>query len=594
MRNKPFGTISKVYFNKIVIEVPSPTDIHHNYMGDLYILEGLNDFITIYTDQYNKYIYQIISLYEQEVPLSKEEDSKFHKKAYFEAVPLGEVSYNKFEYGLATFPMIGEEVYLTTVDDLQNVLTHDEESLTLVLGELTTHEYIPEISVDSLFTNHMAVLGNTGSGKSTTVRTILNRSLGLKHQGVDPNKMNFIVFDLHNEYEFDDQTFVTNVDINEIAIPLETLLLEDWINLVQPASAVQLPVLMNGLRMASILESDSDKSRWIKAYSALELYNNQQTDAITKRAKVVALLEELGSKDINDSLAAYSAQYGSFNPESKEKVFKKTVRNFIESTSGIEYEKCAHELLEVLQTSNGRFCELSSLKKGIDMIFLLEEAKGNAQVRQHCQTMMIRVEHLIYSYSKSMFDTDEDKQELFDSITKYTNAITIFDCSEVEDEDLLFLSGYISRRIFDVQREEKEQNKIFNIVLDEAHRYLTEENNLNKTVSLKVFEQIAKEGRKFGTFLMIASQRPSELSTTVLSQCNNFILHRIRNNIDLDQMRKSVPYINDSQLFRLSYLKTGVALMVGESFVIPMEIDVDGEDYSSSSDINKPTMLWKE
>ncbi|GIN23385.1 hypothetical protein J1TS3_45190 [Siminovitchia fordii] len=111
--------------------------------------------------------------------------------------------------------------------------------------------------------------------------------------------------------------------------------------------------------------------------------------------------------------------------------------------------------------------------------------------------------------------------------------------------------------------------------------------------SLRVFEKIAKEGRKFGVFLIISIQRPSELSKTVLSQCNNFILHRIRNSLDLDQMRKSIPFINDSQLFRLTYLKTGVALTVGESFVVPMEILIDGKEYGRESETTKPSELWR-
>src|SRR5690625_181034 len=149
MRNKSFGAISKVYFNKIVIEVPEPSNIHHNYKGDLYSLDGLNDYITIYKDQYNKYIYQITGLYEQEKPLSLVEESKFEQKAYFDAVPVGEIYYDDFEYGLSTFPIIGEEVYLTTVEDIQKVLMPDKNILPISLGKLTTHEYVPQLSVDS-------------------------------------------------------------------------------------------------------------------------------------------------------------------------------------------------------------------------------------------------------------------------------------------------------------------------------------------------------------------------------------------------------------------------------------------------------------
>src|SRR5699024_3841155 len=106
------------------------------------------------------------------------------------------------------------------------------------------------------------------------------------------------------------------------------------------------------------------------------------------------------------------------------------------------------------------------------------------------------------------------------------------------------------------------------------------------------FRTVAKEGRKFGVFLILSSQRPGELSKTVLSQCNNFILHRIRNNIDLDQMRKSIPYLNDGQLNRLSFLRTGVALIVGDSFAIPMEVIIDGEEFGEPSKTVLPSEIW--
>ena len=91
---------------------------------------------------------------------------------------------------------------------------------------------------------------------------------------------------------------------------------------------------------------------------------------------------------------------------------------------------------------------------------------------------------------------------------------------------------------------------------------------------VEIFKKIAREGRKFGCFLFISSQRPSELSSTVLSQCNNYIIHRIKNNIDLEYLLKTIPYINVNQLSRFSYLPTGTAFIVGELFPIPTEIEI--------------------
>ena len=126
--------------------------------------------------------------------------------------------------------------------------------------------------------------------------------------------------------------------------------------------------------------------------------------------------------------------------------------------------------------------------------------------------------------------------------------------------------------------------------ITEAQNYIAENKD---SVAKTVFERIAREGRKYGISLIVCSQRPSELSKTVLSQCNNYILHRIRNNIDIEQMRKSIPYISDSQLIRIAYLKTGSALLVGEAFSIPMELIIDGSEYGEQSKTIKPSDVWK-
>ena len=105
------------------------------------------------------------------------------------------------------------------------------------------------------------------------------------------------------------------------------------------------------------------------------------------------------------------------------------------------------------------------------------------------------------------------------------------------------------------------------------------------------FKKIAREGRKFGCFLFLSSQRPSELSSTVLSQCNNYLIHRIKNNLDLDYMLKTIPYIDSNQLTRISYLPTGTAFIVGELFPIPVEVKVF--ENTSDSVSTTPEILFK-
>lgn len=595
MNRKWIGHISKVFFNKIVFEVPSLENLRYNHLGDFYIGKGLNDYITIFNDLNRRYIFQVIGLYEQEKAFLENEESKFKEKAYFEAIPIGEITNNGFEYGLASFPMISEDVYLTSTEDLERIFNADNTALSITLGELSTNDYLPKIHINKLLTTHLSILGNTGAGKSTTIRKLLSELVRLQERDVEVNKMNFLIFDIHNEYKIFEEDYVNQVSINEIAIPTETLSTEDWINLVQPSSAAQLPILMNGLRMASLLKDGSQHSYWIRAYSALELYNNQQTDAVTKRAKIVGLLEKVPSTEIAATIASYSAQYGNFT-NGGETQFKNEIKTFIAQSFGYKYEQCQEQLINLLSEEIIEVHSIKDLWLGIELVILLEEAKGNAQIRSYCSTLVTRIENIIHTYSNALFDLSPLKKTKFEELMNFEKGFTVIDCSTMEDTDLLFFSGYLLKEVFNRQKlvRNKKINveKAFHFILDEAHRYLSETYKEDSMKSLKIFERISKEGRKFGLFLIVASQRPGELSKTVLSQCNNFILHRIRNNIDLEQMRKSIPYLNDMQLFRLSYLRTGTVLAVGEAFTVPMELNIRGKDYGAYSETVNLNKLW--
>lgn len=596
MNRKWIGHITKVFFNKIVFEVPSLENLKYNNLGDFYIGRGLNDYITVFNDFNRRYIFQVVGLYEQEKAFLENEESKFKEKAYFEAIPIGEITREGFEYGLASFPMISEDVYLTSMEDIGKIFSVDNE-LSITLGELSTNDYLPKLHINKLLTTHLSILGNTGSGKSTTIRKLLSELIRLKERDIDINKMNFLIFDIHNEYKIFEAENVNQISINEIAIPTETLSTEDWINLVQPSSAAQLPILMNGLRMASLLKDGSEHSDWIRAYSALELYNNQQTDAVTKRAKIVGLLEKVPSTEIAATITSYSAQYGNFT-NGGEAQFKSEIKTFIVESFGYEYEQCQDQLINLLSEEVIKVHSIKDLWLGIELVILLEEAKGNAQIRSYCSTLITRIENVIHTYSNTLFDLSSSKKTKFEELMSFNKGFTVIDCSTMEDTDLLFFSGYLLKEIFNMQKlvrnDKSNVEKAFHFILDEAHRYLSETHKEDSLKSLKIFERISKEGRKFGLFLIIASQRPGELSQTVLSQCNNFILHRIRNNVDLEQMRKSIPYLNDMQLFRLSYLRTGTVLAVGEAFTIPMELNIRGKDYGVYSESVNLNKLWME
>ena len=377
---------------------------------------------------------------------------------------------------------------------------------------------------------------------------------------------------------------------------MELLKKEDWLNLVLPSTAVQLPILINTLKLGNLLErkSSDNISNWIKVYCAKKLYGSQQTDAVAKRSKIISFLSEIDDENIKESLSSYDSKYSNFSTQIVEKNFLNSLDNYILKYIG---ENTAEEFLYVnLRDAEVSIKDIMTLKIALDTILSIEEAKGGNQIRNYCSPLITRVDNLINQYSKTLFSNDKNKLNKFNLLLAHKNkAFEIINCSGYDNHDLLFITSFILNNIYEREKNNRKKNKkkLIHFIFDEAHTYISENIDIMNFNPIAVFEKIAKEGRKFGIFMILSSQRPSELSKTVLSQCNNFILHRIRNNIDLEQMRKSIPYILDAQLLRLSYLKTGHALVVGEGFNIQLELKIHNDIEDKSSETFKPSEVWK-
>ena len=595
----PIGVVKKVFFNKIVIEIDDMKKLNQNYKGDIYSCEGLDTFILLDKSYEEKLIYQISALYDEEKPLEKEDNSKFQIKAYFEAVPIGNIIKEKFEYGIERYPMLGDEVYLASKEELNKILGNDLEinENNFIIGELSNKKgYYPKINIDNFFTTHISILGNTGSGKSTTIKTIIKKLSEKIDKNLKKENINFYIFDIHNEYTNISSELSNKTSLEEISIPLELLKKEDWLNLVLPSTAVQLPILINTLKLGNLLErkSSDNISNWIKVYCAKKLYGSQQTDAVAKRSKIISFLSEIDDENIKESLSSYDSKYSNFSTQIVEKNFLNSLDNYILKYIG---ENTAEEFLYVnLRDAEVSIKDIMTLKIALDTILSIEEAKGGNQIRNYCSPLITRVDNLINQYSKTLFSNDKNKLNKFNLLLAHKNkAFEIINCSGYDNHDLLFITSFILNNIYEREKNNRKKNKkkLIHFIFDEAHTYISENIDIMNFNPIAVFEKIAKEGRKFGIFMILSSQRPSELSKTVLSQCNNFILHRIRNNIDLEQMRKSIPYILDAQLLRLSYLKTGHALVVGEGFNIQLELKIHNDIEDKSSETFKPSEVWK-
>ena len=173
------------------------------------------------------------------------------------------------------------------------------------------------------------------------------------------------------------------------------------------------------------------------------------------------------------------------------------------------------------------------------------------------------------------------------------NQVIIIDLNSANDETVEVISCVISRLIFEKLKTAKDRNQFpINLVLEEAHRYISTESGKIFGDANRIFEGIAKEGRKYGMFLLVSSQRPSELSRTVLSQCSNFIVHRIQNPEDLSHIRQITPHISETILKRLPSIPTQHALIFGHSVNLPTTFKVNEANPKPKSDNNEISKNW--
>ncbi len=312
----------------------------------------------------------------------------------------------------------------------------------------------------------------------------------------------------------------------------------------------------------------------------------------------MSLLQKYPTSKLNEELLEkYNAnyQYGNF-PGNSLSGFLGEVRNMIlENVDLPPYNRTPFTF--------------DDLEECLDFAILYEEAHGNRQIRDYCSQMFTRLKSLRdrpeYAFMRYDLNPEEavpDMGTFLDhtlGLSKDGNSwkkryqIIIVDMNAVEDEVIELTSSVLARMIFRLLKQAEQRNRFpVHLLLEEAHRYISETPSKYAIDASKIYERIAKEGRKYGLFLLVASQRPSELSKTVLSQCSNFIIHRIQNPDDLSQIRQMTPFISEAVLKRLPSLPKQHALIFGTSVNLPTIFKVREAKPLPKSDDAKIRKLW--
>ncbi len=536
----------------------------------------------------------------------------------------------KIERGVYSYPSVGDAVVIPTHEQLQSIVENKDENAKIKIGNSPLAANAPVyVDPDKLFGRHVAVLGNTGSGKSCSVAGLIRWSLDAVKSEIEPNKnpnARFIILDPNGEYTktFDDisgklRIFKVAIDekkngFEQLEVPAWMWNSYEWSSITQASGRTQRPLLRRALRELrnSNTESSEDEQLVLRRYLSSNLvslkkalnYGDYKTEATKFGFLLKSVSEDLAHKKVIDADIASAIKEAS---ERLSEIIKRRYKTFIDKVTNdkVEYyvafeENDVEEGINSIESILGKVGGLLQYKgpdedspihfKGEDLPNHLERLAQEQNVQQFLDFLIMRVRTMLSDTRMSSIIGTETDISLTDWLEKYVgknNAengeITVVDLSLVPPEIIHIVVAVMARIIFEaIQRYKRKYAKLLPtvLVMEEAHNFISRYNTDNEEFSpsrlcSQAFEKIAKEGRKFGLGLLLSSQRPSELSPTVLSQCNTFLLHRLVNDRDQELVKRFVPDNLGSILNELPVLPTKKAILLGWAAPVPILIDMN-------------------
>ncbi|MBC7966710.1 MAG: ATP-binding protein, partial [Fuerstia sp.] len=626
---RAIGKVVSVAADRFVVELHHGTD-NFTVMGfdDVHYIACLGSYVMIPV-QSEYVVAEVIGLREKD-PLSirqtHEHVSELDKASsakFLDLVPIGTLPQKRdgaFRFGVSTFPSLYADALYTVDDELDRIfeVAGSKECVLRPNGDGTAtrynaltigtsvvfQDYEVKVRIDEFFGGHSAVLGNTGSGKSCTVATVL-QSLFEKNDEYAARGATFIILDVNGEYrkafaklpDSIHRLFLsisadptssapTRLDKNETTavfrLPHWFMAVEEWELLLRASERTQQPVLRTALGLTTLFASHAvEKLNTIQNHilssCILTILTSDATPA-AKADRITSLLSSFSTDQINVNMVRDKVG-NVFGRMTDAEGLAELMKPFV--LENVALPGYAH-----------REFKFDDLGAALELALLYEESHGNRQIRDYCAQMLTRFkwikereEFAFLRVPPEKLSTDERQLDLFverflglarckDHFGK-SSQIIILDMNEAADEVVEVASAVMARLVFDRLRKAEPRNRLpVNMILEEAHRYVAERPSGYAIDASRIFERIAKEGRKYGMFLMVASQRPSELSKTVLSQCSNFVVHRIQNPDDLMHIRQMTPFISESVMKRLPSLPKQHALIFGNAVNLPTTFKV--------------------
>ncbi|WP_339218357.1 ATP-binding protein [Paenibacillus sp. FSL H8-0332] len=582
MKDKPFGQIVSITGMSVTIEIYQSVladnleqekvlgigeniKLNVGTVGDIFLIGGTSTHQVMHFGIFEEI--KLISTFEQD-PYNYP-NNEYKNKAIAVAKVIGYQDFQeknslKFMRGVGHYPKFNAKSYLLTPEEKKQLFSLDEGAGIAIGRASGVQDEEVSIHIDKFLGKHSVILGSTGSGKSSTVASIM-QSVLKTHQ-----YSHIVFFDPHDEY---DTAFpnkrgsykVNKINANDLSIPYWLLNFDEFQSIF--LGEVDANKNSNGIRILKeviVTLKESKQEELKNAVGEISKVNINAPLYFSFHEDLLPVLIKLNKRTIwsSDNEPAIDIETGGFLPSSGNTNVNRDGKN-----DKVHQDKNYYgELDQIIE-------KLQSVFSDRRYQFLFPSEMNNANST------------LFYSFMESLLSVPTDGK---------ANQLTIFDLSTLPSEVLPIIIGVISRICFEYKLWDSNPKKLpLYLVFEEAHNYIPKETTSITRLPKKYLSRIAKEGRKYGINQLIVSQRPSDLCETIISQCSNFFVMRVTNPNDQSFINQVLPDHLNTLSSMIPFFQNGECLIAGECVTIPTKVIINPPFPEPNSSDVKFSSVWK-
>ncbi len=507
---------------------------------------------------------------------------------------MGEIREDTFISGVVKYPGMKSKCRIVYKNELENIIGSQDYNRedTLLIGASSLYEgFHVTAKINEILTQHMAIIGNSGCGKSCGVASLIQNLFYYNKRM--PKNAHMVVFDVYGEYHssltkinelngINVKYYTTRTDVEEattelVSIPAYFLEVDDLALLLNVNNHTLLPILEKTLQYVAIFKGAGENATKYKnsiiAKSLLDIIGSGKS-SIELSDQIISTLNKFNTSELNLESPIVQPGYTRtlkqcLNIDANGKMG--ALQFIIEFLNGF----ITTETFEVNRA--GLVYDLEDLYNALEFALMSEGMLNNASLYEKANELRVRMHSILnsserkyFEYNKSYIEKEQFVKSMFLTANNEYAQLLNMNFNYVEERFAKVLTKLYMKLFFNFATSLSNRASFpIHVILEEAHRYVQNDNDID-VIGYNIFDRITKEGRKYGLILCFVTQRPSELSTTCLSQCSNFLIYRIFHPEDLKIVVSMSSNLTNTEIEKLKTLRPGTALAFGSAFRVPL------------------------